>query len=155
ANDAGQVVDTELRVFRPERRMTDGDCQLLRIARDAHRCVNLVEDLGDGHTRGPHRRLLDVEGPVADANLANLEWRPAVRRFWGLRLHQIGEVPSRLVLRKVQRWTIESDRIEDDMSSQEGEGVVVEPYVLQRDNGPAVHRNFDILHFDAEEQISI
>src|SRR6185436_20979139 len=83
ANDAGQIVDAELRVPRAERDVGDIDLQLVRVARHADRGVDLVDHLRHAHAGGADRLAVEVERAVSDANLADVD-RPAALRLRGI-----------------------------------------------------------------------
>src|SRR5262245_44763135 len=55
----------------------------------------------------------------------------------------------------MQRRLIEPNVIEHHVVRQERKEAVVDPYVLQRHHLLAVHRDVDIFHLDAEEQIAV
>ncbi len=156
-DDAREIVDPDIRILASQRDVRDGHLQLVRVAGQADRGVDLVEHLRDVDARCPHRLPLQMQGPVTDPDLADLDrppvlWCVRIRR---LRLHQLAEVPSPRRLLHVQRRLVETDVIEDQVSANERQQAVVEADILERDHGLAVHRDVDILHLHAEEQVAV
>ena len=59
------------------------------------------------------------------------------------------------VFSSVQRRLVQTNVIEHDVTAEKRQEVVVEADVLQGDHRLPVHRDVDVLHLDAEEQVAI
>src|SRR5258708_295275 len=79
ADDAGECVDAKPRVRSAQRDVRNIHLQLVRVAADADRRVDLVDHVRHIHAGRPHGSV-DVQRPVAEADFTDLD-RQAVFRL--------------------------------------------------------------------------
>ena len=116
--------------------------------------VDTIEAIGHVDAARPDRPLEHDRG-IGDGDVVdgNRRCRSLAIRLLLLLLDQPGDRPRLAVPLQVQHGPVQTDVVDRHAAGDHLEHVVVEAEVLDRHDLSAVHRDADVLHLDAEEQV--
>src|SRR5262249_58033114 len=101
---------------------------------------------------------LRIDGDLAVGNLDRVDRdRPAGTAAIGfalLLLHEPAQLPGIAVAAQIDHRLVEPDLVDRQAAGDQLEQVVFQAEILHRDDLASIHRNADVLEFDAEEQVA-
>ncbi|MBW8861914.1 MAG: hypothetical protein JF601_06020 [Acidobacteria bacterium] len=135
--------------------MGDLDRVANRLVLERQLCIEVLELLRHRHAARAHRR---VDRDFAVGNLDRVDRdrlaRTAAVGFGLLLLDQPAQLPGVAVAPQVDDRFIQPDLVNRQALRDQFEDVVLQAEILDGDHLAAAHRDADVLHLDAEEQVA-